>query len=204
MKRQFVWGYFCIMLLVGWALNVQALGETDRTVVYKVTHQTKAGALSTYAAYSIVAQEETGYWLQRTTSMQPDSELLSITQTLLDDLTHEPLRYIMHRPGNMDTPENVLDLPLTKMGQEEILPMPLTNAFAEAGQVQVPAGMFDARKGYVDDGWYWVSLDVPVLGVVKAERPEMTMELFRIEQGAVDLLPQKPPKDGIVYLNSGE
>jgi hypothetical protein len=180
---------------------VYALGETDQTIIYKVIHRTSAGELTSYTAYSIVAREESGYWLQRTTSMQPDFKtLLSITQSLLNDSTHEPLRYIMHRPANMKRPENVIDLPLEKMGKDEILPTPITDAFADVGQVQVAAGTFEVKQGQVGGFMLWISPEVPVLGVVKVEAPDWTMELFRIENTAVDLLPKKPGKGGIVYL----
>jgi hypothetical protein len=201
MKKPVVFVLSVLLILMTWTSMVYALGEKDKTVIYKIISHTKAGDLITYTAYSIVAHEKSGYWLQRTTSMQPDSKPLSITQTLLDDLTHEPLRYIMHRPANMEHPDNVLDLPLEKMGKEEILPTPLTKAFAEAGRVQVAAGTFEAKQGQFGDFMLWVNLDVPVLGVVKAETPDWTMELVRIDPRAVDLLPKKPKKGGIVYLN---
>lgn len=200
MKRQ-IFYIGIAFILISWASSVDALGETDQTIIYKITHQTTAGELTSYTAYSIVAREESGYWLQRTTSMQADFKtLLSITQTLLNNSTHEPLRYIMHRPANMQRPENVLDLPLEKMGQDEILPTPITEAFASAGQVQVAAGTFEAKQGQVGDFMLWVSPDVPVLGVVKVQAPDWTMELFRIDKTAGDLLPKKPQKGGIVYL----
>jgi hypothetical protein len=190
-----------IFIIISWPSSVYALGETDQTIIYKVTHQTTAGELTSYIVYSIVAREKTRYWLQRTTSMQPDFKtLLSITQTLLNDSSYEPLRYIMHRPANMKRPENVIDLPLEKMGKDEILPTPVTDAFADAGQVQVAAGIFEAKQGQAGDFMLWVSPDVPVLGVVKVEALEWTMELFRINDTAVDLLPKKPEKGGIVYL----
>jgi len=182
------------------ASTVYALGETDRTVIYKVTQHTTAGELTSYTAYSIVAREESGYWLQRTTHLRLGSKSLSITQTLLNDFTHKALRYIMHRPANMKRPENVIDLPLEKMGKDEILPTPITKAFTDAGQVQVAAGTFEAKQGQVGDFMLWVSPDVPVLGVVKVEAPEWTMELLRIDHTAADLLSKKPKKGGIVYL----
>jgi hypothetical protein len=181
MKRQ-IFYIGIVFILISWTSSVYALGETDQTIIYKV-------------------QEKTGYWLQRTTSMQPDFKtLLSITQTFLNNSTHEPLRYIMHRPANMKRPENVIDLPLEKMGKDEILPTPISEAFADAGQVQVAAGVFEARQGQAGDFMLWVSPDVPVLGVVRVEAPDWSMELFRIDVTAGDLLPKKPQKGGIVYL----
>jgi len=200
MKRQILYISIAFILL-SWVSSVYALGEKDQTIIYKVTHQTTAGELTSYTAYSIVAQEESGYWLQRTTSIQPDFKtLLSITQTLLNDSTHEPLRYIMHRPANMQRPENVIDLPLEKMGKDEILPTPISGTFADVGQVQVAAGTFEAKQGQVGDFMLWVSPDVPVLGVVKVEVSDWTMELFRIDETADDLLPKKPKKGGVVHL----
>jgi hypothetical protein len=177
------------------------LGEREKTVTYKFTHRTAAGELITYAHYSIVAQEGGGYWLQRVATMQPESAPLSITQSLLDDYTHEPIRYIMHRPAKMDQPENIIDLPLSKMGQDEILPTPVTGAFTEEERLQLASGTFDTKKGWNGKATLWVNLDIPVLGVVKAEMEEWTMELFQISDAAEDLLPQKPPQGGIVYLN---
>jgi hypothetical protein len=202
MKRQIV----CLLslsitlMLISCASTGYALGEKDKTVIYKVTHHSAAGELTTYTAYSIVAQEKAGYWLQRTTSKQPDSQPLSITQTLLDNFTHKPLRYIMHRPANMKRPANVIDLPLEQMGKDEILPTPITNAFADAGRIQVAAGTFAAKQGQIGNSTLWISFDVPVLGVIKVETPEWMMELVRIDPNVVDLLPQKPKKGGIVYL----
>ena len=191
----------CLALMfISGVSTVSALGEKDKTEIYKITHHTKAGELVTYTGYSIVVQEKAGYWLQRVTSKQPDSQPLSITQTLLDNATHKPLRYIMHRPANMNRPALVSDLPLDQMGKDEILPTPITNAFTDAGQVQVAAGTFAAKQGQVGDFKLWVSPDAPVLGVVKAETPEWTMELFRIDPKVVDLLPQKPKKGGSVPM----
>ena len=181
----------------GWALN-----ETRYTVIYKVTHHSAMGDLESYTAYSVVAEEEEGYWLQRTTHMQsPESRPLSITQTLLNSQTHEPLRYIMHRPANMGRPPVVVDRPLAEMGKDEILPIPITDAFSGAGNLSVAAGTFAVKTGRVDDKFIvWVNSEVPVLGVVKAETPDWTMELFRIDPHAEDLLVPKPPKGGRVYL----
>ena len=201
MKKPIITILSIALILMIWASSVYALGETDHTVVYKVTHHSKTGELISYAAYSIVAQGKSGYWLQRTTSMEPDFKtLLSITQTLLNDSSYEPLRYIMHRPANMKRPENVIDLPLEKMGKDEILPTPITEAFTDAGQFQVAAGTFEVKQGQVGGFMLWISPDTPVLGVVKVEAPDWTMELFRIDNTAVDLLPKKPEKGGIVYL----
>ncbi len=201
MQKQTLYVFSIVLILIGCSSMVYALRETDRTVIYKITYQSTAGKLTTYTAYSIVAQTESGYWLQRTTFMQPDSDPLSITQTLLNASTHEPLRYIMHRPANMKRPENVIDLPLEQMGKDEILPTPITNAFADTGRLQVAAGAFEVKQGQVRDSMLWVSPDVPVLGVVKVETPEWTMELFRIDHAVVDLLPKKPEKGGIVYID---
>lgn len=201
MKKS-VWSGGCLFVfIVLIASSVFALGEREKTVTYKFTHRTAAGELSTYAHYSIVVQEDEGYWLQRVTTMQPESAPLSITQTLLNDYTHEPLRYIMHRPAKMDQPENVIDLPLSKMGQDEILPTPVTGAFTEEERLQLESGTFDTQKGWNGKATLWINLDIPVLGVVKAETEEWTMELFQMSDHAEDLLPQKPPKGGIVYLN---
>lgn len=194
-------GGWIIVLLLCLTTSVFALGEQDKTVTYKYTHHTSAGDLSTYVHYTIAAQEEDGYWLQRVATMQRDSEPLSITQTLLNDYTHEPLRYIMYRPPQMNQPANVLDLPLSKMGQDEILPTPETGTFATEEQVQVEAGTFTAKKGSDGKATLWLNLDIPVLGVVKAETEEWTMELVQIRDESEDLLPKKPPKGGIVYLD---
>lgn len=188
------------ILLLLMTVHVYALGETDRTVMYKITHYSTAGNLTSYTAYSIVAPEESGYWLQRTTHIQIDSKPLSITQTLLDDVTHEPLRYIMHRPANMNRPPSVIDLPLEKMGKDEILPTPITESFVDAGRIQVAAGEFEAQRGEVGNRRLWVGLEVPVVGVIKVEAPEWTMELFQIDYHVEDLLSKKPVKGGMVYL----
>lgn len=184
------------LLLIG-VSTVSALDEKDKTVIYKVMHYNK---LVTYTAYSIVAQEKGGYWLQLVASSQPDSQPLSITQTLLAEKTHKPLRYIMHRPANMSRPANVIDLSLTEMGKDEVLPTPIGKTFTDAGQVQVAAGTFAAKQGQVGKATLWVSADAPVMGVIKAATPDWTMELFRIDPKVVDLLPQKPKKGGVVYL----
>ena len=182
----------------GMAVSAFALGETGTTVLYKMTHRTQAGALVTYVAYNIAATDDNGYWLQRVALMTPTSAPLSITQTRLDAETHQPQRYIMHRPANMDHPANVIDLPLAKMGKDEILP-----AQAESGDVQVTteAGTFSAKEVASEHATLSVSADVPVLGVVKAESDEWTMELVSMSDTAADLLPKKPDKGGIVYLN---
>ncbi len=106
----------------------------------------------------------------------------------------------MHRPAKMNRPENVIDLPLAKMGQDEIFPTPLTGAFSESVRLQLQVGMFDTMKGRDGDVVLWVSRDVPVLGVAKVETSEWTMELIGITAKTVDLLSKKPPKGGIVYL----
>ncbi len=107
----------------------------------------------------------------------------------------------MHRPAKMDQPENIIDLPLSKMGQDEILPTPVTGAFTEEEHLQLASGTFDTKKGWNGKATLWVNLDIPVLGVVKAEMEEWAMELFQISDLSEDLLPQKPPQGGIVYLN---
>lgn len=191
-----------VLIYMGYAASVGALGETGRTLTYKVIHDTSAGKLITYTHYSIVAQEEQGYWLQRTTTMYPDSEPLSITQTLMDDFTHEPLRYIMHRPAKMSRPANVIDFPLSKMGKDEVFPTPLTGDFTESERLQLETEAFDTKKGWDDDVALWLSLDIPVMGIAKVETPEWSMELVRIVDNVIDLLPQKPPKGGIVYLKA--
>lgn len=186
-----------ISAAVGWTLN-----EEGQTVIYKVTHHASGGDLESYTAYSIAAKEQVGYWLQRTTHIQsPDSQPLSITQTLLDSETHEPLQYIMHRPPNMGRPAVVIDLPLAEMGKNEIFPTPLTNDFSDSGSLQVDAGTFAVKTARIDDKFtVWASPEVPVLGVVKVETPDWTMELFRIDPYAEDLLTSKPPKGGRIYL----
>lgn len=200
--RKYAWvlGGLLVLFLLSTS-SVFALGEREKTVTYKFTHHTTAGDLTTYIHYSIAAQEDEGYWLQRVTTMQRDSAPLSITQTLLNDYTHEPLRYIMHRPAKMNQPANVIDLPLSRMGQDEILPTPLTGAFSDEEQVQVEAGTFTAQKGSDGRSVLWVNLEIPVLGVIKAETEDWTMELVQIQDNAEDLLPKKPPKGGIVYLD---
>ena len=87
------------------------------------------------------------------------------------------------------------------MGKDEILPTPLTKVFKEHARIKVPAGTYDTQKGQDGNVTLWLSLDIPVLGVVKAEAKDWTMELFRIDHNVVDLLPKKPPKGGIVHVN---
>ena len=189
-----------VFVLLFSTIAAYSLGETEQTVIYQITHHTNAGELTSYTTYSIVAQEKAGYWLQRTTHMQIDSKPLSITQTLLESSTHKPLRYIMHRPARMDRPAIVVDMPLEEMGKDEVLPTPITDAFADAGRLQVQAGEFAVWQGQVGEFSLWANPDVPVLGVVKVETPEWTMELFRIEPSVTDLFPHKPPKGGRVFL----
>ena len=204
MKRRRVPGCLSMLMLVNIAVNAYALQETQQTVVYEVTYKaqqtTDAVSAPIYVAYTVVAPFETAYWLQRATSMKIDSTPLSITQTLLDARTHQALRYIMHRPANTNRPENVIDLPLSKIGKDEIFPVPMTTASAEKRDIQVAAGSYTAHKGKKELFSLWLHADVPVLGVVKAEAKDWVMELFRITDNAKDLLPQKPPKVGIVYL----
>ena len=151
MERRIVPICFFILILISSVTTSYALGETQQAVIYLVTYKTaqttNAANLSVYVTYTIVARSETAYWLQRTTSIKLDAGPLSITQTLLDDRTHQALRYIMHRPANMDRPENVIDLPLSKMGKEEIFPTPITKAFPEKTRLQVAAGTYAAIKG---------------------------------------------------------
>ncbi len=200
MKKHYIILLGFIVLYFVFATTAYALGETGKTLTYKITHNTSAGTLTTYTYYSITAQEENGYWLQRTTTMYQDSKPLSITQTLIDDFTHEALRYIMHRPAKMNTPASVIDLPLGEIGKDEVLPTPATGAFSASERIQLETGTFETRKGQVGDVTYWVSLEIPVMGVAKVETQEWTMELVQIVDRVTDLLPQKPPKGGIVYL----
>jgi hypothetical protein len=100
----------------------------------------------------------------------------------------------------MDRPAVVVDMPLEEMGKDEVFPTPITEAFTDAGRLQVQAGEFTVWEGQQGDFTLWVSPDVPVLGVVKVETPEWTMELFRIDPSVTDLFPKKPPKGGRVFL----
>jgi hypothetical protein len=199
--KKLLWSVFSLVFLVmTCAATVYALGETGKTLTYKVLHDTAAGPLTTYVSYSIASQEENGYWLQRTTSMKPDSQPLSITQTLLDDYTHEPLRYIMHRPAQMNRPESVIDLPLSKMGKDEILPTPLIETLSEPITLRLEAGTFETQKGQKEGVILWLSLEIPVMGIARVETQESSMELIRITDTAGDLLSKKPPPGGVVYL----
>ncbi len=204
MQRRIVPIYFCILILISSVTTSYALGETQQAVTYLVTHKTAqtthVANLTVYVTYTIAARTESAYWLQRTTSIKADARPLSITQILLDDRTHQALRYIMYRPANMGCPENVIDLPLSKMGTDEILPIPVTKAFSEETHLDVAAGTYTAYKDEKECVMLWLNDDVPILGVVKAEAEDWTMELFRITDNSGDLLPQKPPKGGIVYL----
>lgn len=191
----------CASLLLFIAVqHAGALGETDVTTIYKMVHQSAAGPLESYTAYSIVAREKTGYWLQRVTYLTLESAPLSITQTLLDETTHQPLRYLMHRPANMDKPARVVDLPLSDMGQDEVLPTPVMANFADAGQLETPAGTFAVKQGQMDKFSLWLSPDAPVMGVVKAETEEWTMELVRIDSHVEDFFPRRPAQGGTVVL----
>jgi len=204
MKRQMA--AVAVLMLLSFASGTFAFEDTQQSVVYLVTYKTAqaadAEAVKVFVTYTIAAREDTTYWLQRTTAVNADAGPLSITQTLLDDRTHQALRYIMHRPANMDRPENVIDLPLSKMGKDEILPVPITAAFSEETDIQVAAGTYAAYKGEKDRITLWLNAEVPILGVVKAETPDWTMELFSLTDAVEDLLPQKPPKGGIVYLKN--
>ena len=187
--------------VAGFAMSAHALGETDVTVTYKVTTHSSAGDVVVYTNYNIAATEDGGYWLQRTTHTTPDSKPLSITQTLLDSETHAAKRYIMHRPANMDRPESVIDLPLAKMGKEEILPTPAAESASGTVQIETEAGTFAAQEVAADGATLWLSADAPVLGVVKAETKDRTMELVSIENVSEDLFPNKPAPGGVAYMN---
>ncbi len=197
---------FAIMTLLlsvaGFAMSAYALGETDMTVTYKVITRSSAGDLTTYVSYNIAAADNDGYWLQRTTYMTLDSKPLSITQTLLDNETHAAKRYIMHRPANMDRPESVIDLPLAKMGKDEILPQPTPESADKDSviRVQVEAGEFAIQEVPADGVTLWVSADVPVLGVAKVEAADWTMELVSIVNASDDLFPKKPAPGGVAYM----
>lgn len=197
--------FFSIMLslasFAGFAMSAYALGETDVTVTYKVTTHSSAGDLVVYTNYTIAATEDGGYWLQRTTQTTLDSKPLSITQTLLDSETHAAKRYLMHRPANMDRPESVIDLPLAKMGKEEILPTPAAESASGTVQIETEAGAFTTQEIAADKATLWLSADAPVLGVVKAETTAWTMELISIENASEDLFPNKPAPGGVAYLN---
>ena len=187
-----------VLLVISLATAAFALGEPDKMVTYKVTYHTSAGTSVLFTSYSVVATAEGGYWLQRTTAMSPDAEPLSITQTLLDASTHQPQRYIMYRPAKMNQPASVVDLPLAKMGKDEILPMTITGTATE--QLQLEAGTFDTQKRTDGEVTFWGAADVPVLGIAKVETPEWIMEAFSIQDGVIDLLPEKPASGGTVYL----
>jgi hypothetical protein len=175
--------------------------EEGQTIIYKVIHHSTAGDLESFAAYSVAGVTETGYWLQRTTHMHdPETQPLSITQTLLDTDTHEPLRYVKHRPANMGRPPVAVDLPLSEMGRDEIFPVPASDAFRDDGMLEVPAGEFAVQVAQFEKLTIWINPEVPVLGVIKIEAPDWTMELFRIDDHANDLFPKKPPKGGRVYI----
>ena len=74
----------------------------------------------------------------------------------------------MHRPANMGRPPVVVDQPLAEMGKDEILPIPITDAFSDAGTLNVAAGIFAVKTGRVDDKFIvWVNSEVPVIGVVR-------------------------------------
>ena len=200
MKRSMSQLMIVILICTSYSVTGYALGETQQTVLYVMTYK-GSQTPPMYTSYSIVASTESGYWLQRTTSLQPDSRPLSITQTLLDTETHKPLRYIMHKPANMKQLERVVDLPLSEMGKDEVLPGSLLKASKEHARVEVPAGTYDTQKGQDENVTVWLNLDIPVLGVVKAEMKDWTMELFQIDHNVVDLLPKKPLKDGMVHMN---
>ncbi|PID56891.1 hypothetical protein CSB45_09530 [candidate division KSB3 bacterium] len=179
-----------------------SLGEEQVTVTYKVIHTTRAGELISYAHYSVAAHEAEGYWLQRVISLTADSKPLSIVQILLDRDTHQARRYIMHRPAKMDQPPSVIDLPLDRMGKDEILPMPLKAISGVREIIPTEFAEFDALKCSAKNSTIWLSAAVPVLGVVKVEHAEFTMTLSQIRDSARDLLSQKPPKGGISYMTN--
>jgi len=191
-----------IMLLLVCPRMAFSLGEEQRTVSYKVIHATSAGELISYAHYSIVAFEGDGYWLQRVITMAPDSKPVSITQTLLDDTSHKALRYVMHRPAKMNQAPSVIDLPLARMGKDEILPIDPETLSGVAERIRTEGGDFDALNVSEGETALWLSADIPVLGVARAENNEFTMELFQIRDAAHDLLSKRPPKGGVVYLEN--
>ncbi len=203
MKRCACWIIVGLLVLIGvQTFEVAALMEEDQTAIYKVIHHSAAGDLESFTAYSLAGLTNAGYWLQRTVHMQrPETQPLSITQNLLDAASHQPLRYIKYRPAKMGRPANAIDLPLEEMGKDEIFPTPVSDAFKDAGNLDVPAGVFAAQVAEVGKFTIWINPDVPVLGVVKVEAPDWTMELFRIEPQAADLLPNKPPKGGMAYVD---
>ena len=200
MKRQGLCVLAVVFIWMSWTVAAFALEERGITVIYKVTHITLAGQLTTYVRYSVAAYQKTGHWLQRTTSMKIDSRPLSITQTFLGDYDYEPLRYIMYRPAKMNRPPSVIDLPLDQMGQDEVLPLPIEEVLGEVVSVQTEAGTFETKQVRHKNALLWLTLDIPVLGVAKAETEEWGMEFIRIDDTAKDLLPKKPPPGGVVYL----
>lgn len=200
-KKKFFSMMLSLASIAGFAMSAYALGETDVTVTYKVTTHSSAGDLVVYTSYNIAATEDGGYWLQRVTHLTPDAKPLSITQTLLDSETHAAKRYIMHRPANMDRPESVVDLPLAKMGKEEILPNPAAGSASGTVQIETEAGAFNTQETAADNATLWLSADVPVLGVAKAETTDWTMELVSIANASEDLFLNKPAPGGVVYMN---
>lgn len=201
--KTYIWSVMlgCILLLGGGIFEADALMEEGQTVIYRVTHHSVAGDLGSFVACSVAGITEDGYWLQRTTHMQdPDSQPLSITQTLLDSVTHEPLRYIMYRPAKMGRPANVVDLPLERMGKDEVLPTLITDEFSDGGTLEVAAGTFAVVTKQTEKFTIHANPDIPVLGVALIEAPDWTMELFKIDAQAKDFFPEKPPKGGMVYV----
>jgi hypothetical protein len=202
MKRYQLHTFIAAILLLACPAIAFSLGEEQITVSYKVIHTTGAGELTSYAHYGIVGYEDDAYWLQRVISMTLDSKPLSITQTLLDSKTHHALRYIMHRPAKMDRPPSVIDLPLDRMGKDEILPFPLEALSGVRENIQTEIGEFDALRISEDDTVLWLSADIPVLGVAKTANAEFTMELIHVRDTTDDLLAKKPPRGGVVYLEN--
>ena len=202
MRKHHIQQLIVSIMLLAYPAIAFSLGEEQFTVSYKVVHTTSAGELTSYAHYSIVASEQDGYWLQRVISMTPDSKPLSMTQTLLDNETHEALRYLMHRPAKMDRPPSVIDLPLERMGKDEILPVSPEGLSGATEQIRTEAGDFETLKISEDHAMLWLSAEVPVLGVARAQTDEFTMELIHVSDSAHDLFSKKPPKGGVVYLEN--
>ncbi len=200
MKTQYIRALIMLGILLACPAIAFSLGEEQIAVSYKVVHATSAGELISYAHYSVVAHERSGYWLQRVISMTPKSKPLSITQTLLDKETHKVLRYIMHRPAKMGRPPSVIDLPLERMGKDEILPMLSEGLSGVPKSIRTEAGDFETLKISKENAVLCLSSDVPVLGVARAETGEFRMELIQISDAAHDLLSKKPLKGGVVYL----
>ena len=200
MREHYIQAFITALVLLICPALAFSLGEEQISVSYKVIHASSAGDLISYAHYSVVAYEEDSYWLQRVISMTPNSKPVSITQTLLDRETHEALRYIMHRPAKMNRPASVIDLPLERMGKDEILPLSPEGLPGLREDIRLEAGNFETLRISQGDAVLWLSADIPVLGVAKAETDVFTMELIHVSNAARDLLSKKPPKGGVVNL----